>query len=110
MKTNQPLERIFHYNAQPFRTVQFGGEAWFVAVDICKMLGLAQVSRALRDSAELTAGGVRTDPYHPRPSRVSTPVAIRWLIASWLTPSARRSVVRQTPSRRRSSDQVGHLR
>ena len=47
MKTNQPLERIFHYNAQPFRTVQFGGEAWFVAVDICKMLGLAQVSRAV---------------------------------------------------------------
>ena len=47
MKTNQPLERIFHYNAQPFRTVQSDGEAWFVAVDICKMLGLAQVSRAV---------------------------------------------------------------
>ena len=47
MKNNQSLERIFHYNAQPFRTVQSGGEAWFVAVDICKMLGLAQVSRAV---------------------------------------------------------------
>ena len=47
MKTNQPLERIFHYNDQPFRTVQSDGEAWFVAVDICKTLGLAQVSRAV---------------------------------------------------------------
>ena len=47
MKNNQSLERIFHYNNHPFRTVQSGGEAWFVAVDICKMLGLAQVSRAV---------------------------------------------------------------
>ena len=47
MQTNQPLERIFHYNNQPFRTVQSDGEAWFVAADICKTLGLAQVSRAV---------------------------------------------------------------
>ena len=47
MKANQTLERIFHYNDQPFRTVQAGGEAWFVAADICKTLGLAQVSRAV---------------------------------------------------------------
>ena len=47
MKTNQSLERIFHYNDQQFRTVQSGGEAWFVAADVCKTLGLAQVSRAV---------------------------------------------------------------
>ncbi len=66
MKTNQPLERIFHYNAQPFRTVQSDGEAWFVAVDICKMLGLAQVSRAVGrlDEDEVRLLKV-TDPQNP---------------------------------------------
>ena len=47
MNTNKSLERIFHYNNRQFRTLQSGGEAWFVAADVCKLLGLAQVSRAV---------------------------------------------------------------
>ena len=47
MKTQNPLQRIFHYQNKPFRTVQIDGEPWFVAADVCDTLGLTQVSRAM---------------------------------------------------------------
>jgi len=47
METQKSLERIFHYQNQPFRTVQIDGEPWFVAADVCDTLGLTQVSRAM---------------------------------------------------------------
>ena len=48
MQTNQSLERIFHYQGNPLRTIQNEGEAWFIAADICATLGLSQVSRAVK--------------------------------------------------------------
>ena len=47
MKTQNPLQQIFHYQNKPFRTVQIDGEPWFVAADVCETLGLTQVSRAM---------------------------------------------------------------
>ena len=48
MQTNHSLERIFHYQGKPFRTLQNDGEPWFIAADICATLGLSQVSRAVK--------------------------------------------------------------
>lgn len=36
------------YNNQPVRIIQQNGEPWFVAKDVCDVLGLSQVSRALQ--------------------------------------------------------------
>lgn len=47
MKSLQPLEQVFHYRTWPVRTVQVEGEPWFVAADICAILGLANNREAL---------------------------------------------------------------
>ena len=39
--------RVFHYQAQPVRTALIDGEAWFVAKDVCQVLGIANSRAAL---------------------------------------------------------------
>ena len=38
---------LFHFQGRQVRTVQFDGNPWFVAVDVCETLGLDQVTRAM---------------------------------------------------------------
>ena len=40
--------KVFDYNGAKVRTVMQDGEAWFIAKDVCDVLGLKQVSRALQ--------------------------------------------------------------
>jgi prophage antirepressor-like protein len=51
MKTQNSLERIFHYQDRAVRTVMMEGEPWFVAKDICAALGIVN-SRAALDGLE----------------------------------------------------------
>ena len=46
----------FTYEDQTVRVVEVGGEPWFVAADVCAVLGLSQVTRALSklDSEDVT--------------------------------------------------------
>jgi prophage antirepressor-like protein len=39
--------RVFHYLDQPVRTALIDGEAWFVAKDVCQVLGIANSRRRL---------------------------------------------------------------
>lgn len=48
MKTPHSLERIFRYKGRPLRILQPEDGPWFVAADACSVLGLSQVSRAVR--------------------------------------------------------------
>ena len=45
--------QIFNYNNNQIRVVEKDGAAWFIAKDVCDVLGLGQVSRALQ--------GLKTD-------------------------------------------------
>ena len=47
MKTQLSLERIFHYQNRCVRTLVRDGEPWFVAADVCAILGLANPSQAV---------------------------------------------------------------
>ena len=47
MQTQKSLERIFHFHNRPVRTLQLNGEVWFVAADVCAVLGLANTSQAV---------------------------------------------------------------
>ena len=47
MKTQQSLERIFHYQDRCIRTLIREGEPWFVAADVCAVLGLVNPSQAV---------------------------------------------------------------
>ncbi|MHC1761771.1 MAG: phage antirepressor KilAC domain-containing protein [Negativicutes bacterium] len=47
MKTQQSLERIFHYQDQCIRALIQDGEPWFVAADVCAILGLVNPSQAV---------------------------------------------------------------
>ncbi len=38
---------LFHFNGKQLRTIQLDGEPWFVAVDVCAVLGLNNPSQAL---------------------------------------------------------------
>ena len=51
MKTQNSLERIFHYQDRAVRTLMMGGEPWFVAKDVCAALGIVN-SRAALDGLE----------------------------------------------------------
>ena len=48
--------QIFNYKEQQVRTVDIDGEAWFVAKDVCDILGLKNITNALKslDKDELT--------------------------------------------------------
>ena len=39
--------QIFNYNGAKVRTVIENGQVWFIAKDVCAVLGLKQVSRVL---------------------------------------------------------------
>ncbi len=41
------LERIFQYQGQDVRMILQDGEPWWVAKDVCEILGLEQVTRAM---------------------------------------------------------------
>ena len=48
------LERIFHYQNKQVRTVRIDGEPWFVAKDICEILGIrTNTVRTILDSDEI---------------------------------------------------------
>ena len=56
--------QVFDYNGAKVRTVEINGEVWFVAKDVCSILGLTNTAEALRGlnakdltSAILTSGG-----------------------------------------------------
>ena len=51
LKTQNSLERIFHYQDRAVRTLMMGGEPWFVAKDVCAALGIVN-SRAALDGLE----------------------------------------------------------
>ncbi len=38
---------LFHFNGKQLRTIQLDGEPWFVAADVCEVLGLNNPSQAL---------------------------------------------------------------
>jgi prophage antirepressor-like protein len=40
MKTQKSLERIFNFQSKQVRTVPVDGEPWFVAKDVCEVLGI----------------------------------------------------------------------
>ena len=46
MKTQQSLERIFHYQNRCIRTLVRDGEPWFVAADVCSALEIGNVGDA----------------------------------------------------------------
>ena len=47
MQTTKSLERIFQFQNKQVRTVQVDGEPWFVAADVCRVLGLGNPSQAV---------------------------------------------------------------
>ena len=47
MQTTKSLERIFQFHNKQVRTVQVDGEPWFVAADVCRVLGLGNPSQAV---------------------------------------------------------------
>ena len=47
-KELQPVHRMFSYNNVNVRTVMQDGEPWFVAKDVCDVLGLSDVSKAIQ--------------------------------------------------------------
>ena len=50
------LERIFHYQNKQVRTVTIHGEAWFVAKDICEILGIrTNTVRSMLEADEIVA-------------------------------------------------------
>lgn len=51
---------IFNYNEASVRAISVDGEPWFVAKDICKILGLENVSQAL---GRLDADEIKQLPY-----------------------------------------------
>lgn len=50
--SNQPLSRSFEFGEVKIRVVEHQGEPWFVAGDVCAVLGLANVGEALRSLDE----------------------------------------------------------
>lgn len=55
--------QIFNYNQSPVRVIDQGGQPWFVAADVCQVLGLSNVTEALRslDEDELASELLNTD-------------------------------------------------
>lgn len=55
---------IFNFQGMNVRTLDRDGEPWFYAVDVCAILGLSNVNRALHglddDEADLTSSKVRS--------------------------------------------------
>lgn len=44
----QLIQHLFTYQGKPFRMLQEVRETWYIAADVCKALGLSQVSRMFR--------------------------------------------------------------
>lgn len=55
--------QIFDFNQSPVRLIEQGGQPWFVAADVCQVLGLSNVTEALRslDEDELASELLNTD-------------------------------------------------
>lgn len=55
--------QIFDFNQAPVRVIDQGGQPWFVAADVCQVLGLSNVTEALRglDEDELTSELLNSD-------------------------------------------------
>lgn len=55
--------QIFDFNQSPVRLIDQGGQPWFVAADVCQVLGLSNVTEALRslDEDELASELLNTD-------------------------------------------------
>jgi prophage antirepressor-like protein len=47
MEMNDQGLKKFDFHGSPVRTVMIKGEPWFVVGDVCEVLGLENVSRAL---------------------------------------------------------------
>ena len=47
MQTQKSLQRVFQFRNRQIRTMQVDGEPWFVAADVCAVLGLANPSQAV---------------------------------------------------------------
>ena len=56
MQKNQSLERVFHFQNKPVRTLDFFGSLWFVAKDVCEVLRIRTNSiRCVLDEDEVRA-------------------------------------------------------
>lgn len=42
------MKKVYHYNKMPVRTIKKDGDTWWVAQDVCDILGQKNVSMALR--------------------------------------------------------------
>lgn len=55
---------IFNFQGRNIRTLESDGEPWFYAIDVCRVLGLTNVARAVsgldEDEADLTTSKVRS--------------------------------------------------
>lgn len=47
-QTNQPQIQEFQFQTNPLRIVEHNGELWFIAVDVCNVLGLGNTTNALK--------------------------------------------------------------
>jgi prophage antirepressor-like protein len=47
MQTQKSLQRVFQFRNRQIQTLQVDGEPWFVAADVCAVLGLANPSQAV---------------------------------------------------------------
>ena len=48
MDSNNSAIQVFNYNSRQVRTIDRDGEVWFVAKDVCNVLGLADIHTAIR--------------------------------------------------------------
>lgn len=65
---------MFEFQESPVRTVIKDGEPWFVAKDVCEVLGIVNHKDAIRDFPEDEKGVVTTDPLGAKGGRQETNV------------------------------------
>lgn len=67
------LQRVFEYEGQRVRTVMIDGEPWFVARDVCKSMGINNVSMAVSrlNVADVSTADIRSGGQNRRMSTVN---------------------------------------
>ena len=76
------LQRVFNYRGNGVRTVIVGGEPWFVAADVCRILSLSNSSEAVRPLDEDEKSTLRISEGGPEVNIVSEPGLYSLIIRS----------------------------